>query len=239
MKVLHHFALGCAVVLASQGSQAAIGLDRTRAIFDGHEKSISLNIRNDNPRLPYLAQTWLEDLQGHRISGPLMAVPPVQRVEPGAKSQIQITSLPDISTLPQDRETVFYFNVREIPPRSDKPNVMQVALQTKIKLFYRPAAIFPTGSEVWQEQLVLTQTAKGYQIENPTPFYVTVIGLAGSKKDDDKNFQTVMVAPKSNVSVVTGHYATPYLTYINDYGGRPSLKFTCQGAVCHALHEKV
>ncbi|MEG2569159.1 MAG: fimbria/pilus periplasmic chaperone, partial [Acinetobacter sp.] len=138
MKIIYSVALGGALMLSVQAVQAAIALDRTRAILDGGEKAIALTIRNDNPHLPYLAQAWLEDLEGHRITGPLIAVPPVQRVEPATKSQISISSLPSVSTLPQDRESAFYFNVREIPPRSDKANVMQVALQTKIKVFYRP-----------------------------------------------------------------------------------------------------
>lgn len=238
MKALHRIALGCALALTAQAGQAAIALDRTRAIFDGHEKAISLNIRNDNPRLPYLAQAWLEDLQGNRINSPLMAVPPVQRVEPGSKSQIRVSSLPDVAKLPQDRESVFYFNVREIPPRSEKPNVMQVALQTKIKLFYRPEGIMPAQNEIWQEKLVLTQTGNGYKIDNPTPYYVTVIGLSGAPKSADKAFKTVMIEPKSSVSVKSGHYATPYLSYINDYGGRPALKFVCAGATCHAQHQQ-
>lgn len=238
MKSLNRVALGCALMLTTQVSNAAIALDRTRAIFDGHDKSMSLSIRNDNPRLPYLAQAWLEDLQGNRINSPLMAVPPVQRVEPGNKSQIRLASLPEVAALPQDRESIFYFNVREIPPRSEKPNVMQVALQTKIKLFYRPAAIVPATGDIWQEQLVLTQTGKGYRIDNPTPFYITVIGLSSSAKNIDKKFQTVMVAPKSTMDVLSEHYTTPYLSYINDYGGRPALKFACQGITCHAVHEK-
>lgn len=238
MKTLYRVALGCALVLGTQAVQAAIALDRTRAIFDGSEKSISLNIRNENPRLPYLAQAWLEDLQGNHISSPLMAVPPVQRLEPNSKSQIRISGLAEVAALPQDRESVFYFNVREIPPRSEKPNVMQVALQTKIKLFYRPAAIAPAPNDVWQEQLVLTRIGQGYRIENPTPFYVTVIGISGSKVTTDPKFQSIMVAPKSAASVSAGHYATPYLTYINDYGGRPALKFACRGDICHAQPEK-
>ncbi|TOL40502.1 molecular chaperone, partial [Vibrio parahaemolyticus] len=67
--------------------------------------------------------------------------PPVQRVEPEKSSQVRIEALPEISQLPQDRESVYYFNLREIPPKSDKPNVLQLALQSKIKLFYRPKSI--------------------------------------------------------------------------------------------------
>lgn len=44
--------------------QGAIALDRTRVIFDGDLKSVSLNISNQNKQLPYLAQGWLEDERG-------------------------------------------------------------------------------------------------------------------------------------------------------------------------------
>lgn len=42
-------------------SEAAVSLDRTRVIFDGENKSISLNINNNNKQLPYLAQGWIEN----------------------------------------------------------------------------------------------------------------------------------------------------------------------------------
>ena len=86
----------------------------------------------------------MENENGERIESPLIVLPPIQRIEPGDKSQIKVQSLPDIAKLPQDRESVFYFNLREIPPRSNKPNVLQIALQTRIKLFYRPASITRT-----------------------------------------------------------------------------------------------
>ena len=42
-----------AVLLASAQSHAAIALDRTRVIFNGAEKSVSLNVSNLNKELPY------------------------------------------------------------------------------------------------------------------------------------------------------------------------------------------
>ena len=179
MKLKQTLSLGFVLLLAAQAADAAIALDRTRAIFDGSQKSISLNIRNDNTQLPYLAQSWLEDSNGQKITDPLVVVPPVQRVEPGAKSQIRINAMAGVAKLPQDRESVFYFNVREIPPRSTKQNVMQIALQTKIKLFYRPAPIAIDSDVIWQEKVVLTKVGDGYQIHNPTPYYLTVIGISG------------------------------------------------------------
>lgn len=41
-------------------AQAAIALDRTRVVFDGGQKSVSLSISNQNKQLPYLAQAWLD-----------------------------------------------------------------------------------------------------------------------------------------------------------------------------------
>ncbi|MDN9006641.1 fimbria/pilus periplasmic chaperone, partial [Staphylococcus aureus] len=54
-----------ATLLSSQ-VQAAIALDRTRVIFNGGEKSVSMNISNKNTQLPYLAQGWLEDADGKK-----------------------------------------------------------------------------------------------------------------------------------------------------------------------------
>ena len=104
----------------SQGASAAVGLDRTRVIFDGGKDATSVNITNNNTQLPYLAQGWIEDETGKKINSPLIVLPPVQRLEPGKQSQVKVQALPAAKSLPQDRETVYYFNLREIPPRSDK-----------------------------------------------------------------------------------------------------------------------
>ncbi|EOV8252625.1 molecular chaperone, partial [Escherichia coli] len=40
---------------------------------------------------------------------------------------------------------------------------------------------------------------------------------------------------KSTQMVKSGTYSTPYLSYINDYGGRPVLQFSCAGSRCTAV----
>lgn len=216
--------------------QAAVTLDRTRAVFDGASQSISLNISNENQQQPYLAQSWLEDEQHNKaLTGLLIITPPVQRLEPGAKGIIRVKATGSVNQLPQDRESLFYFNLREIPPESDKPNMLQIALQSKIKLFYRPKSLKREPGAVWQDQLVLHTENGGYRIDNPTPYFVTVIGLGGSEQQSlEGDFDSVMLAPKSSTRVKSGIYAKPYLTYINDYGGRPTLAFRCSGSQCVA-----
>lgn len=236
------FTLAGSLLIAMMGIQqvqAAIALDRTRVVFNGGETSVSLSISNENKQLPYLAQGWIEDAKGNKITTPLTVLPPLQRLESGAKSQVKVQALPAANLLQQDRETLFYFNLREVPPKSNKPNTLQLALQTRIKLFYRPAAL-SRGQDTtpWQEQLTLSKQGDKYLINNPTPYYVTIID-ASSKQGgaSAKGFEPLMLEPKSSEAINVGASvlgSTPVLTYVNDYGGRPQLQFICSGTQCQA-----
>lgn len=233
--------LSLAALLTAQPATAAISLDRTRVVFNGQDKSVTLSISNRNEQLPYLAQAWIENEREEKISSPLVVVPPIQRLEPGGKSQLKIQGLPALNQLPQDRESLFYFNLREVPPRSDKANTLQIALQTRVKLFYRPTAISKTSgpsSSPWQERLTLTRQGDQYVVNNPTPFYITLIDASDSVNGKTPDaFEPLMLAPQSQAALSVGVKvlgATPVLTYVNDYGGRPQLEFHCVGAECTA-----
>ncbi|WP_166866691.1 fimbria/pilus periplasmic chaperone [Enterobacter sp. Cy-643] len=216
-------------------SQAAIALDRTRAIFPGSENSMALNISNESQKKPYLAQAWLENEQGQKLTDYLNVTPPLQRVEAGEKSVIRVSALPSAKSLPQDRETLFWFNLREIPPKSDRPNVLQVALQTKIKLFYRPAGIMPVRYSRQDDKLILHKVAGGYRVENPTPYYMTIMGITGGKKQLIPNgIKPVMIAPKSSEVFRSNISSQPWIISLNDFGGRAEMPFSCEGTVCRA-----
>lgn len=48
-------------------------------------------------------------------------------------------------------------------------------------------------------------------------------------------FKSLMIAPKGSATLrdqANALGARPVLTYINDYGGRPKLVFSCQGNHC-------
>lgn len=225
-------------------AQAAITLDRTRAIYNGDMKSISLNIINENKTYPFLAQSWLDDAQHNKISSPLVVLPPIQRIEAGEHSVVRITKLADAESLPQDRETIFYFNLREIPPKPEKSNVMQLALQTQIKLFYRPKAIEAKTGDIWQEKLVFHKTNGELTVENPTPYYITLSGISRKMKKEGggnlSNNTGMMIAPKSSgkIPLKDTNVNSFVVTYINDYGGHPELLFSCNGNTCKFASSK-
>jgi chaperone protein PapD len=225
-------------------ANAAIVLDRTRIIYPGGAKSISVNVINENKVLPYLAQSWLEDHKQQKISSPLVVLPPLQRVDPLQKSVVRIAAVHGIEGLPADRESLFYFNIREIPPKTDKSNVMQIAVQTRIKLFYRPESIVPERGAIWQDQVTFKKTATGMVANNPTPYYIIFSGFAHLKGKEKlvpfKDFNAITLLPKSTQRFSLGE-AVPgefIAAYINDYGGHIALGFKCNdGGLCKARIE--
>ncbi|MGJ5648711.1 molecular chaperone [Morganella morganii] len=233
-------ALISVTTLMSATAYSAVTLDRTRVIFPGTEKAVNVTITNDNPSEAYLAQTWIEGMDGKKLTqGAIMATPPLQRMEPKTNALIRLSTTSLLSSLPQDKESVFYFNVREIPPRATESNTLQIALQSRVKLFYRPAAIVPESETRWAQKVTLTKTANGYRINNTTPFHLTVIGIGNSKAlSENSAFTTVMIPPKSSQDIVSGALSTPHISYINDYGGKPALEFSCKGETCTVTGEK-
>ncbi|MDX7757339.1 fimbrial biogenesis chaperone [Aeromonas hydrophila] len=243
MKKLLSYTCLAVLGMTSLNVSAAIVLDRTRAVYPGGAKSISLNIKNENQKLPYLAQAWIEDAQGQKIASPFVVLPPVQRVDANQKSIVRIASVPAIDSLPKDRESIYYFNLREIPPKSEKSNVMQIAVQSKIKLFYRPEAILPERGAIWQDQVLITKQGKTLKVNNPTPYYITYVGLGhpqGKERTTIKGFSAFMVAPKSEQMVAIPETLGNefVISYVNDYGGYMDIKYQCKGDRCESVKEK-
>ncbi|MCV4939264.1 fimbria/pilus periplasmic chaperone, partial [Escherichia coli] len=86
----------------------------------------------------------------------LVALPPIQRLEPKATTQVRIVKQASTTKLPGDRETLFFYNMREIPPAPEKNSdhaVLQVAIQSRIKVFWRPAALRKKAGEKVELQL--------------------------------------------------------------------------------------
>ncbi|WP_085651506.1 molecular chaperone [Lonsdalea britannica] len=229
--------LAC-IVTFSPTLQAAINLDRTRVVYDGAEQTTTVTLTNENGSLPFLAQSWLTDSEHRKISAPLMVLPPLQRIEAGGRTLIRLVKTSGIDQLPQDRESLFYLNVREIPPKPEKANVLQIAVQSEIKVFYRPKSIKPVKDDVWQRRLKIRKSGQQFVVENPTPYYITVsnIQLRSGEKGSSSLLKdrAFMIAPKSsvNVDVKDPSVQAFSLYYVNDFGGHPELRFACQQATC-------
>lgn len=75
-------------------------------------------------------------------------------------------------------------------------------------------------------------------MNNPTAYYVTIVDAASSPTGEaPEGFEPLMLEPRGNAPLKVPAAtlgASPVLTYINDYGGRPQLRFDCNGGTCKA-----
>ena len=169
------------LVLATQSciSQAALSLGGTRVVFESDKRSVSVIVRNPSQDT-YAAQAWINtEADDTTTAVPFIASPPLFRLDPGKDQQVQINGLPN--ALPTDRESLFYFNIQEIPQTNAiTTNALNIALRTRIKLFYRPQNL--QGSSVARlEELQWSVLEVGgktrLKVNNPTPFHVSFVRL--------------------------------------------------------------
>lgn len=88
--------------------------------------------------------------------------------------------------------------MREIPPAPEKNSdhaVLQVAIQSRIKVFWRPAALRKKAGEKVELQLQVSQQGNQLTLKNPTAYYLTIAYLGRNEKGVLPGFKTVMVAP--------------------------------------------
>lgn len=212
--------------LLSAGSQAGVMLGGTRIVFDGSKRDASISVGNTTAQ-PYAVQTWINtEADDNTSATPFVATPPLFRLDPRKEQMVRIQKVP--GALPEDRESVFYFNAQEIPVagKADE-NTLKIAMRTRIKLFYRPAGLKGNALDALPQlrwELVQEQGKAVLVVSNPSAFHVSFIGVKVSA-----GAQTVEVQePKMVAPMSSQRYALPgfssrsgevMFSAINDYGG--------------------
>ena len=156
-------------------SYAALTISSTRVVFDSDKRNVSLNVSNPSNK-PFAVQTWVNTAADDQTTAvPFIASPPLFRLNASKEQQVQINGLPN--TLPRDRESLFYFNVQELPQLEvGDTNQLNIALRTRIKLFYRPAEIKSNPLDRLQDLRWSIQHIDGKPrlvVTNPSPFHVS------------------------------------------------------------------
>ncbi|MFX2607117.1 molecular chaperone [Enterobacter mori] len=214
---------------ACSSAYATVSPDRTRIIFNASAKSVSVRLTNQSKTAPYLAQSWIEDKAGKKTREFISPIPPLLRIEPDEQAQVRLMAQQKLSQLPADRESLFYYNMREIPPKAEQKNVMQIAMQSRLKLFWRPKAIeLKEGQFVPLDKVVISRASGALQFNNNSPYYITVgyIGLNG--KTLLPGAESVMIEPFGQArQTLTNLPAEFQVGYIGDYGGLEMFKVSC------------
>ena len=209
----------CLLPLAQTAYAAGgIAMSATRVIYQADKKEAALTVSNRNPKEAFLIQTWVEDAGGNKKT-PFVITPPLFRLDPAKDNVLRIVHLG--TPLPQDRESVYWVNVKAIPSTPEagqSKNVLQIAVRTRLKLFYRPAGLTGNANEAYR-QLTFTRQGDQVVIHNPTPYTMSFDHLAFEGRDAGR---VPMVPAKSQVSqpLPAGMQSVANVTYsvINDFG---------------------
>lgn len=215
-------------VLFSAHATASVTVSGTRVIYNSAEKEISVRLTN-NGKKPVLVQSWIdsgdENAAPDRIDVPFTLTPPINRVN-GEKGQTLRISYTGSQPLAADRESVYWLNVMEIPAVNEtQANRLQIALRTRIKLFYRPAALADREkASKAAEQIVWSRSNGALLARNDSPYFVSLASVTVSAQGKTHSVDGKMIPPKGQVSFSDSKL--PALTqgaviryeYINDWG---------------------
>lgn len=214
------FFLFSALCCAKQGG---VYIQGTRIIYPLNSQQQGVSVVNSSRNGSYLVQSWVENASGHKTND-FLVTPPLYLSEPGNENILRV--IRSVTSLPEDRESLYYFVMKRIPSFSDKKDldstIIRIAAASRIKLFVRPANL-PLTVDMAPSAISFSRSGRNVIIKNPTPYYVTMtkISIGGHYIKD------VMVAPfgrSDEIPLPAGGDSVWFRT-INDYGAE-SREFT-------------
>jgi chaperone protein EcpD len=226
---------------------ASVVISGTRVVYPAGDQEVTVKLSNEG-KTPALVQVWADsgdaDAAPSEASAPFLITPPVSRIDPekGQTLRVAYTGEP----LPQDRESVFWLNVLEIPPKpsdAQTANHLQFAFRSRIKVFFRPGqlpgqAVDAPAQAVWS----LDGEAGGYvlSVHNPSAYHVTFTTIQAAAGGEKALFDDgLMVAPGETRRVpLKGRLTAPagvQVRYevVNDYGGLVTGEASTRPRVMH------
>ncbi|KGI78932.1 fimbrial biogenesis chaperone [Oleiagrimonas soli] len=228
----------CILVLALGSfagvAQANVVIGGTRVVFSASQGETTLRLSNQGKQ-PALVEAWIdegnEQSTPNSTHAPFLITPPLFRMEAGRDQSLRILFTGDAAKLPSDRESLFWLNVLEIPPKPKQAadrNLLQFAVRSRLKLFYRPANLAGNPLKA-PEKLTWSATddagTASLVVHNPTPYYITITKVSLKTADTPVTVNAGMVAPFGEQKIaLPGVRNAPAagtqigFTTINDYG---------------------
>lgn len=228
--------LGILLLITSWVTHASIVLQGTRIVYPNNKRHVLIQATNYSEQ-PSLVQSWVDegDINStpETTNAPFIVTPPITKIDANEGTQLRIQFIGN--TLPTDRESIFYLNVRDIAPKpkqNSNANFLQLALQTRIKLFYRPQGL-SIKREQAADSIKFTQSGQQLTINNPTPYFLTLSGIYLTRETEEPLVENIMIAPFSHQQVA--YRGSPLVNkkilavYISDTGSHESCHSTVGG----------
>lgn len=199
-----------------------IQIGRTRIVYDARKKETALPLVNQDKELPWLIQSWVT-LEDKKTAAPFIVTPPLFRLDPQKEQSLRI--IWSGTSVPSDKESLFYLIVRTIPgsdKKNENQNVLRIIYKTQLKLFYRPEGLQGTPDQACQN-LHFARSGSQLQIKNESGYHLVFdslyLGHSQQRKAD-------IVAPKSTATLAVSDSSRQVSwRCITDYGNA-SPKYT-------------
>ena len=171
-----------AVLPCAPGARAGVVIGATRVVVPSAARDVTVSLSNKRDT-PALVEAWIEPEAPGDGAPAFVVAPTLFRMEAGRAQTVRVhrTQVP----LPDDRETLFWLHVLDIPPNPtatpDAPQ-MKIAVRSRIKVFHRPAGL--QGDAARAPSRVAWSTVDGrLRIDNPTPFHVVLarVSIGGER----------------------------------------------------------
>lgn len=180
---MRHGYLLSTLLLVAATAHAGVIINGTRLIYQGGKKESSIGISNPDAT-DYLVQSWADSGGKNLAKAPFLITPPLFRLD--AKEDNVLRVVRTGGNLPEDRESLFWLNIKAIPSskRVEGVNTLQIAINTRIKLLYRPSSVKGKPEDV-ADRLEWHREGNDLVVNNPTPFYMNFqsVTLNGHKID--------------------------------------------------------
>jgi chaperone protein EcpD len=238
LRLLSHAAaaaLAAAFLTATAPASAAVVITGTRVVYLAVKREVTIDIHNPS-ETPSLVQAWLDAGDARSKPGeskvPFVMTPPLFRLDPTKSQSLRLVYTHD--PLPQDRESLFWLNVLDIPPRAgtnpDLPNQLELAFKHRMKVFFRPSGLSGSAADApaqltWKLQYKDGRLV-GIQANNPTAYHVSLTQVSATVAGHPLTAKADMVDPFASrdfdlpdpVAAPSGTVAVDYW-FVNDYGG--------------------
>ncbi len=234
-------AIGAALIVLSAvvgTASASVVIAGTRVVFPAANGEVTVRLNNEGST-PALVEAWIDngnpDSTPDTAKVPFLITPPLVRMNAGKGQSLRIvyTGQP----LPIDRESLFWLNVLEIPPKpvakpGEEQNTLQFAVRSRLKLFFRPANLSgdaPNAPQQVSWSVVVDGAGYALEAHNPTPYYITFSQLSLNVDKTTYALGSGMVAPMSalrlpieNLDDAPAASASLDYTTIDDFGAAKS-----------------
>lgn len=201
--------------------QAGVVIGGTRFIYNAKMTTLSVPVSNTTSESWLIdshiqsAQRWPGGVVTPGGQPPFVITPPLFRLAAGQENTLRVTWTGD--SLPVDRESLFTLSIAAIPSGKPGVNSLQMAFRSALKLIYRPSGLAGEPQQAYR-QLRWTLTREGLEVQNPSPYYVTLFLLNTNGKPVDTAGVVAPFSTRKTPWCQQVHTCAVRWQSINDYG---------------------